>query len=214
MLQSASMMRRALAGPGKPTPEASVSNRSMGATALLTESSFTSGTGRHFSGEMQMVGRIHSTASNFYGGGLPRQGVDNAAILTPNSPASSHKAIKACILLIVRQFVQLYGPLVLLFDNLHDFDSLSWQLLSKVDDSVMLVGTRRPASKRRETADKRAALVQRVAETCAGHLVKQSTTLHLILEPFDLDQTRELMKVWAQVLKNDYYYSRNAMPPQ
>ena len=33
---------------------------------------------------------------------------------------------------IVREFIHLYGPIIILLENLQDFDTWSWQLLVKV----------------------------------------------------------------------------------
>ena len=172
MLQSASLLRRA---GSKPAPGGSSSHRIMmthgdmrgggsftAAERQLSHQHLIPGGGG--GSDMGIVTRTASTVSTLGGAGgrgalATRQGCDvDGSGAAAGAPTSHHKAIKACILHVVQQFVQLYGPLVLLFDNLHDFDSLSWQLLSKVADSVMIVGARRPASKRREM-DKRAALV-------------------------------------------------------
>ena len=58
-------------------------------------------------------------------------GSDLAAVAgappSPSAASSSHKEMEACLLQIIRLFAQLYGPIVLLLDNLHDWDSWSCQ---------------------------------------------------------------------------------------
>ncbi len=49
---------------------------------------------------------------------------------------------------VIREFVALYGPIIILFENLHEFDTWSWQLLVKVAEvltpSTLILATTRP----------------------------------------------------------------------
>lgn len=53
---------------------------------------------------------------------------------------------------VLREFTSLYGPIVLMFENLHEFDTWSWQLLVKVAEvlspSVLILATTRPVEVR------------------------------------------------------------------
>jgi predicted ATPase len=106
------------------------------------------------------------------------------------------KDIQGCLVLVLQQYIAQYGPVVILLDNLHDFDSWSWQLLIKAVDVALVIGARRPGSKRRET-EKRQALAQRMADTAIGQLLRLDSTLHIRLQPFSLEQTRQLMQVMS-----------------
>jgi len=40
---------------------------------------------------------------------------------------------------IIREFALLYGPVIILLENLHEFDTWSWQLLAKIAEVRMCV---------------------------------------------------------------------------
>ena len=113
-------------------------------------------------------------------------GSDLAAVAgappSPSAASSSHKEMEACLLQIFRLFAQLYGPIVLLLDNLHDWDSWSCQLLTRVADSVMLVATTKQPSCR--GADDMRQAQRRASGACTANLLNLGSTLHLKLGPF------------------------------
>ena len=53
-----------------------------------------------------------------------------------------------CALQILKEFVGAYGPLAIMLEDLHHFDSISWSFLTtvaeKMSDQVLVVTTIRP----------------------------------------------------------------------
>jgi hypothetical protein len=105
---------------------------------------------------------------------------------------------------IIREYTQLYGPTILLLENLHEFDTWSWQLLVKVaevlSDFVLILATTRPNEPPAGSASQhligKAAVYQKVS-MMYRHLLQLPTTSRVQLEPFNLHQTKALMKVGA-----------------
>ncbi|GAX86001.1 hypothetical protein CEUSTIGMA_g13417.t1 [Chlamydomonas eustigma] len=128
------------------------------------------------------------------------------------------KSALAYLTEVLKEFLALYGPVVLLLENLHDFDTWSWQLLVKVSEelssSLLVVASTRPNQvsdnkkalaplrpsfdSGRPTADLnlhgKAALYQRVA-MLHRQLLSLPTTTSIALGPFNFEQTRELMQI-------------------
>ena len=127
------------------------------------------------------------------------------------------KASLAALCDIFRQFSALYGPVVVLLENLHDFDTWSWQLLVKLCEelsgSCLVIATTRPNNAASVTAppgggpssepvqaqphlhlQSKAAMYARVA-TLYRQLLSLNSSINIKLGPFTFDQTRELMKV-------------------
>lgn len=113
---------------------------------------------------------------------------------------------------IVREFTALYGPIIILLENLHEFDTWSWQLLVKVAEvlspSVLILATTRPNEPPAITSSVhlhgKAALYQKVA-MMYRHLLKLTTTSRVHLEPFTFQQTKALMQVVADINYPDQY---------
>ncbi|GAX78249.1 hypothetical protein CEUSTIGMA_g5691.t1 [Chlamydomonas eustigma] len=125
----------------------------------------------------------------------------HSAMLAPPGVAGSSsllKDIQRCLLHVLWQYIAQYGPVVILLDNLHDFDSWSWQLLIKAVDVALVIAARRPGSKRQEV-EKRQALAQHMADTAIGQLLRLDSTLHIRLQPFSLEQTRQLMQAVSKI---------------
>lgn len=61
------------------------------------------------------------------------------------------KKVQELVVAIIRQFTEAYGPLILVLEDLHHFDSASWRLLSNairdggLRDSVLFIMTYRQA---------------------------------------------------------------------
>ena len=128
------------------------------------------------------------------------------------------KASLAALCDIFRQFSALYGPVVVLLENLHDFDTWSWQLLVKLCEelsgSCLVIATTRPNNTASVPApapggdpssepapaqphlhlQSKAAMYARVA-TLYRQLLSLDFSINIKLGPFTYDQTRELMKV-------------------
>ena len=142
---------------------------------LRTVGSFVSRRGSATAGGA--VPRVPSTASMGGGGTFAPQRPASAAAMSPTGAgllaisgaatgsvggaatsggggAHCHpqqKASLATLCVVLREFVSLYGPVVVLLENLHDFDTWSWQLLVKAAEElgsagagVLLVATTRP----------------------------------------------------------------------
>ena len=127
------------------------------------------------------------------------------------------KASLAALCDIFRQFSALYGPVVVLLENLHDFDTWSWQLLVKLSEelsgSCLVIATTRPNNAESAPApgamgaelspghhhlQSKAAMYARVA-TLYRQLLTLDSTISIKLCPFTFEQTRELMKVGSSI---------------
>ena len=198
LLQSASALRRALPVPsGLPEDRVTtgsftsrgLANRACSSTAMalrMPSASPAAGMAMRATGISHAVAAAADRSHAVTVAGAP------PSPSTRPSTSSSHKELEACLLQIIRLFAQLYGPIVLLLDNLHDWDSWSCQLLTRVAESVMLVATKQPSCR---GADDMRQVQRRAAETCTANLLKLGSTLPLKLGPFDSEQTRELMQV-------------------
>jgi predicted ATPase len=105
---------------------------------------------------------------------------------------------------VLREFTELYGALVVVLENLHEFDTWSWQLLIKVvetlPDSVLVLATSRPqhdlpASSVSGATGGAAHSLSAKNVNLYRSLLKLSGISKLFLEPFNFMQTRALMKV-------------------
>ena len=72
-----------------------------------------------------------------------------AFCLPPALPCLQSKKVQELAVAIIRQFTEAYGPLILVLEDLHHFDSASWRLLSNaigdggLRDSVLFIMTYR-----------------------------------------------------------------------
>ncbi|EFJ50372.1 hypothetical protein VOLCADRAFT_116897 [Volvox carteri f. nagariensis] len=113
---------------------------------------------------------------------------------------------------VMQEFISLYGPTLTLLENLHDFDTWSWQLLVKAAELIpadcMILATTRPndlpAVGSSHHLHGKAALYQKVA-MMYRHLLKLPAATRIVLEPFNFAQTRSLMQVVADVSYPDQY---------
>lgn len=148
---------------------------------------------------------------------VENDGGDAAAVNVPepqhaSSSLISQKASLDMLTEVVRGFTHMYGPVVVLLENLHDFDTWSWQLLVQLAEDlsnhVILIATTRPnntaagpgVNQDAESGQQlhgKAAMYQRVA-TLYRHLQSLKTTNSILLTPFNFEQTKELMQVWIR----------------
>lgn len=94
--------------------------------------------------------------------------------------------------------IQVQGSLVLIFENLHAFDSWSWKLLvraaQKLQHDCLMVVTTRPIASSASAKPSSFSVVsfagQRAAELSTAHelLLQISTTLHIKLKPLSSKQ--------------------------
>jgi predicted ATPase len=69
--------------------------------------------------------------------------------LPPALRCLQSKKVQELVVAIIRQFTEAYGPLILVLEDLHHFDSASWRLLSNaigdggLRDSVLFIMTYR-----------------------------------------------------------------------
>ncbi|GIL91465.1 hypothetical protein Vretifemale_19055, partial [Volvox reticuliferus] len=113
---------------------------------------------------------------------------------------------------VVQEFISLYGPTLVLLENLHDFDTWSWQLLVKAAELIpadcMILATTRPndlpAVGSSHHLHGKAALYQKVA-MMYRHLLKLPAATRIVLEPFNFAQTKSLMQVVSDVSYPDQY---------
>lgn len=137
-----------------------------------------------------------------------QQGRQQSAAAAANTFTMPKKSSLNFLVQVLQEFIALYGPTLILLENLHDFDTWSWQLLLKVSelltgDCLVLATTRPndltpqsagPANYTSAAAHSRAALYHKVS-VMYQHLLKQPSTERLVLEPFNVLQTRALMQV-------------------
>ena len=70
-------------------------------------------------------------------------------LLHPTACRLQAKKVQELVVAIIRQFTVAYGPLILVLEDLHHFDSASWRLLSNaigdggLRDSVLFIMTYR-----------------------------------------------------------------------
>ncbi|KAG2424626.1 hypothetical protein HXX76_014351 [Chlamydomonas incerta] len=113
---------------------------------------------------------------------------------------------------VMQEFISLYGPTLVLLENLHDFDTWSWQLLVKAAEVLttdcMILATTRPndlpAVGSSHHLHGKAALYQKVA-MMYRHLLKLPSATRIVLEPFNFHQTKSLMQVVADINYPDQY---------
>ncbi|GIL60583.1 hypothetical protein Vafri_15123, partial [Volvox africanus] len=113
---------------------------------------------------------------------------------------------------VIQEFISLYGPTLVLLENLHDFDTWSWQLLVKAAELIpadcMILATTRPnelpAVGSSHHLHGKAALYQKVA-MMYRHLLKLPAATRIVLERFNFAQTRSLMQVVSDVSYPDQY---------
>eukprot|EP00798_Chlamydomonas_sp_ICE-L_P029281 gene29281-12524_t len=114
---------------------------------------------------------------------------------------------------IVETFIQLYGPTIILLENLQDFDTWSWKLLVKVAETLsgrcLLLATSRPddlplAANTNQQLQGKKALHQKMA-MMYRLLLNLPTTQRILLEPFNIKQTRTLMQIVAKTHFPDQY---------
>ncbi|KAG2496536.1 hypothetical protein HYH03_005360 [Edaphochlamys debaryana] len=113
---------------------------------------------------------------------------------------------------VMQEFISLYGPSLVLLENLHDFDTWSWQLLVKAAEVLttdcMILATTRPndlpAVGSSHHLHGKAALYQKVA-MMYRHLLKLPSATRIVLEPFNFHQTKSLMQVVADINYPDQY---------
>ncbi|GFR48148.1 hypothetical protein Agub_g9980 [Astrephomene gubernaculifera] len=113
---------------------------------------------------------------------------------------------------VMQEFISLYGPTLALLENLHDFDTWSWQLLVKAaelltSDCMILATTRPndlPAVGASHHLHGKAAMYQKVA-MMYRHLLKLPSATRIVLEPFTFHQTKSLMQVVADINYPDQY---------
>ncbi|GFH21268.1 uncharacterized protein HaLaN_18535, partial [Haematococcus lacustris] len=114
---------------------------------------------------------------------------------------------------IVQEYTALYGPLLIALENLHDFDTWSWQLLIKVAEvlssSVLIIATTRPneppaTSASLHSLHGKAAMYHKVA-MMYRHLLQLPTTSRVQLEAFTFQQTKALMQVVADINYPEQY---------
>ncbi len=59
--------------------------------------------------------------------------------LQPTAPSQAKRGSLAFLVAVLREYTALYGPLVLLLEDLHHHDTWSWQLLLKVWQDMLRV---------------------------------------------------------------------------
>ena len=128
---------------------------------------------------------------------------DDSGIACPVTPLSdSPNASKLTMLCsMFREFSALYGPVVLLLENLQDFDAYSWHLVKMVSESlsnhVLLIITTRPNNPEMASGQmlhSKAATYQRVAALYRD-LLSLRTTTSIVLKPFNFEQAKQFMQV-------------------
>ncbi|KAL4458480.1 hypothetical protein ABPG75_013345 [Micractinium tetrahymenae] len=129
--------------------------------------------------------------------------------LRPSSPGreiSTHlrvKKVQELVVAIIQQFTEAYGPLILVLEDLHHFDTASWRLLTSavadqgLKQSVLFVVTYRPyfgvlSPALRQRGGSYELLFHHVRAAYRA-VLDQPTTLHMILQPFTPEQSRQFV---------------------
>eukprot|EP00210_Caulerpa_lentillifera_P006470 g6182.t1 len=129
------------------------------------------------------------------------------------------------LLLICKSFIELYGPMILLLENVHHMDTLSWELMNSVvegiDQGLLVVVTIRPHEGCLAPETLRIKGKKAVYEKCNFEfekLCKFPQTEVIQLKPFDEETTKELIQIVVEgSLVSDsvvqYIYSKtNGIP--
>ena len=76
------------------------------------------------------------------------QGLSLGGTLEEDGGLSQQRNTLPLLIDILREYTLVYGPIVVLFESLHEFDTWSWQLLIKVADALgsglLIIATTRP----------------------------------------------------------------------
>ncbi|MEW5302996.1 MAG: hypothetical protein WDW36_005729 [Sanguina aurantia] len=168
----------------------------------------------------------HAAPPNTTGGPVPEPAASLAATnlttgsgarvagLLPQCTSPQKKNSLTILLQVLELFIQLYGPALVLLENMHEFDTWSWQLLLKVAEmlssSCLVVATTRPNEPPVSSASSnhhlhgKAALHFKVA-LMYRHLLQLGSTTRILLQPFGFHQTKALMQLVADNNYPDQY---------
>ncbi|GAB4822063.1 hypothetical protein N2152v2_009109 [Parachlorella kessleri] len=113
------------------------------------------------------------------------------------------KKVQELLIAIIAQFAAAYGPLILILEDLHFFDSSSWKLVGAARDElqkdVLIVATCRPilsslqASLRQLTTKE--MLYSKIV-SAYSHVLAQPSTLYIVLQPFTVEETRQFISTY------------------
>ncbi|KAL3159729.1 hypothetical protein ABBQ38_010135 [Trebouxia sp. C0009 RCD-2024] len=109
---------------------------------------------------------------------------------------------KEVLLQVLKEFVGAYGPLAIMLEDLHHFDSISWSFLTtvaeKMSDQVLMVTTMRPndgvlsIASRHEEGRK---LLFDNAQQSLQTIQRLPSYQHVLLAPFSLEEVQQYMCV-------------------